>query len=102
MILDRICKSIVTEQKNNNNWKTPHQFINIIISNHTTVCSWVTRHVINKDLRQYKARVIPTREDCNVDTVAFVESKYQRTKTILYPNIDQKKGGRPKNATNGA
>ena len=71
LILDSICKSIVTEQEKNNG-KTPHQFVHTIVSNHTTVCPWVTRHVINKALRQYKARVIPTLEDCNVDTVALV------------------------------
>mmetsp|Transcript_25328 Transcript_25328/g.29832 ORF Transcript_25328/g.29832 Transcript_25328/m.29832 type:complete len:177 (+) Transcript_25328:64-594(+) len=100
-ILDNICKSIVTAQKNNNG-KTPHHFIHTIVSSHTTVCPWVTRHVINKALEKYKAHVIPTLEDRNVDTVALVETGDQRTRTILHPNIHRKKGGRPNGATDEA
>ena len=97
-ILDNICKSIVTAQKNNNG-KTPHHFVQDIVNSHTNVCPWVTRHVINKAFSKYKARVILTLEDCNIDTVDLIETGDQRTTTILHPNVHRKKGGRPKGAT---
>ena len=83
-VLDNICKSIVTAQKNNNG-KTPHHFIHTIVSSHTTVCPWVTRYVINKALGKYKTHVIPTLENCNVDTVAHSRLEIRERKPYDIP-----------------
>ena len=101
LILDNICESIVTAQKKNNG-KTPHNFVHSIVSSHKTAFPWVTRHVINKTLRTYKASVIPKLEDCNADTVVLVVTEDQRTKTVEHSNNHRKKGGRPKGATDEA
>jgi len=84
-----------------------HISLCIILSNHHTLCHWITRHVSNKRIA---AQIDLDAEDPGSEAIDLSEEQSyletvdlaseSRTSTIPNPIDHRKKGGQPKGSTN--